>query len=97
MTWLDEIESRHEYDSEGWIPSNTKTIYDQILDDAHKDRGRMARVIRELVKHLKDAKAWGEHAGIYLVDIDDIALMQLCEKARDSWDNLSPDTKELLE
>ena len=57
---------------------------------------RMARVIRELVGHIKEVKAWAEHAGFYLVEIDDIMLMQLCDKARDSWENMSEDTKELI-
>lgn len=56
----------------------------------------MARVIRELVGHIKEVKAWAEHAGFYLVEIDDIMLMQLCDKARDSWENMSEDTKELI-
>ena len=65
----------------------------EVLHDA-------ARVIRELGGHIEDAKAWAEHAGMYLADGmpgNDPILERLRLAAFKSWSNLSPDAKELLE
>ena len=86
-----------------WIEKNCehdidKQIFRYVINS--REALRMARVIRELVGHIEDVKAWAEHAGIYLVDGmagDDPVLARLCKEAFESWNNLSPDTKELLD
>jgi len=93
MTWLDEIEegSRRAREALGRLPkmSNKESAYE-----------RMARVIRELTNHLEDTINWAKHAGLYLIDGvpgSDPILEQKRLTAAKSWDNLSPDVKELME
>jgi len=85
MTWLDEIETYLED-----LPLDGATLYDLLY---------MVRVIREFAEHIKDVKRWGGHVAItYLIDDaadNDPVLRELCDKAANSWENVSPDAKEV--
>jgi len=89
-TWLDEavwkwanFDYYHKHFCGKQIPE--QELADEMfgaLDDAYENIDRMARVIRELVQIFNFL--WAS------VDADSV------EKHRDAYNNLSPDTKELL-
>jgi len=93
MTWLSEIEFRIKI-TEG---SDTATIGQAYvaLDHYEIDGNRMARVIRELVKQIKEvrniANDTPEEADPRVLDD---ALTNIVIALRDEW---SPDAKELVE
>ena len=92
MTWLSEIEDKNrQYRSKHKFKISP---YEELPTEI------MARVIRELVGHIKDVKVWAECAGIYLADGvpgSDSVLEEKRMKAYESYIYLSEDAKGLVD
>jgi len=88
MIWLDETDATYGIESNNYPAMGELGLIRKTV-----------RVIRELVGHIEDVKAWAEYVGLFLVELaeKDCHMEELRTTAANSWNNLSPDTKELLD